>query len=304
MNCKIRWLFVILFPISFSAHGQLFRNEDTGLRIGIVANFGTHVNAIGLDLSSYYRYEFMQANGGVLFRWNFQQLGERNSFFETRISVGANGMFGPRQTMQDEYIRDSYFSDTRNYGLGYNYLWYLDMANSSQRSGVLYARIREFDVHMENDFLAGQGKDRFRTGLLYLQYRLEDVHFYSFVTLWTGDTEGVNRRNDRPELHPNGYKDLRLTIHGETSHGIAGAGMRYFLPYGNTAHLSFGYDAEQIRHFFQNVLIHNKHFTPKAWRKPNAHYPMLNYEGVPALEKSDIRKGRFFMQGGMNYWGY
>lgn len=304
MNFK--WLIVSLCFISSAYQGntQTISNDQAGIRVGISANFGSHINALGIEISGYYQYEFTQANNGYLFRWNFEHFGERKSFFETRISLGLNGMFGPRENEPDFFISDYFFLDTRNYGLGYNYLWYLDRIKSSQRSGALYGRIQNFDFIMENDFLGGQGKDRFRTGLLHLQYRLKDVHFYSFVQLWTGETEGTRRKQDKPNLHPNGYKDISQQTFGKTSHGILGLGIRYIMPFGNTAHLSLGYDHESIRHFFQNVLIHNKHFTPKAWRKPNAHYPMLNTLGIPAKEGDELRESRFYLQGGLNYLGY
>lgn len=304
MNCKR--IIALGFALStvFGGKTQHLFRDDAGIRIGLSASFGTHINAIGLEVSGYYQYEFLQANNGYLLRWNFEQLGERNAYFETRISLGMNGMFGPRKNEPDFFVGDYFFLDTRSYGLGYNYLWYLDRVKSSQRSGAMYARIQNFDIIMENDFLAGQGKDRFRTGLLHLQYRLNDMHFYSYIKLWTGDTEGINRKEDKPDLHPNGYKDISQQTHGKTSHGIVGLGVRYILPFGNVAHLSLGYDHERIRHFFQNVLIHNKHFTPKAWRKPNAHYPMLNTLGLPVQKDDELRTSRFYLQGGLNYLGY
>ena len=304
MNYRLFLIICTLFFISFYGRSQYFFREETGVRIGISASFGTHVNAIGLEISGYYQYEFMQANNGYLLRWNFNQIGKRKSFFEARMMLGLNGMFGPKTDNKDFFVHDYFFSDSRNYGLGYNYLWYFDQVMSAQRSGAMYARVKNFDVIMENDFLGGQGKDRLRTGLLHFQYRMDEVHFYSFIKLWTGNTEGVVRIGDRQEMHPNGYKDLSGQVHGKTSHGIVALGVRYLLPFGNVSHLSIGYDHEKIRHFFQNILIHNKHFTPKSWRKPNAHYPMLNEQGLPALKDDTLRSPRFYLQGGLNYLGY
>jgi hypothetical protein len=304
MNFKSIATAFLFFAFLIEGKTQVISNNQAGFRVGISANFGSHINALGIEFSGYYQYEFLQANNGYLLRWNFEHLGARKSFFETRIALGVNGMFGPRESQPDFFINDYFFLDTRNYGLGYNYLWYLDRAESSQRSGALYARIQNFDIIMENDFLGGQGKDRFRTGLLHLQYRMNNVHFYSFIHLWTGETEGTPRRQDKPDLHPNGYKNISRQTHGKSSHGILGLGVRYLMPFGNSANLSVGYDDERIRHFFQNVLIHNKHFTPKAWRKPNAHYPMLNNAGMPAEEDEELRDSKFYLQGGLNYLGY
>ena len=60
---------------------------------------------------------------------------------------------------------------------------------------------------------------------------------------------------------------------------------------------NMGIDAEQVRNFFQNKLVHELFFSPKKGRwRGGADLPMIDSEGKMYLYKKDqkIRPGRFY----------
>ena len=282
---------------------QFFERDNFGIKLGLEFDFGLHSNRLGIGMSSFYQYDLVQTNISYSFRFNFNNLGGRSSFLTHKISTGVGGVFGNRNAIENFNIQEYYFHGDRNYGLSYHYIWYLDNVNSSQRSGGFHSRIQNFNFIIENDFFAGLGQDQLRTGSMSLIYRQELVHYFTQLHLWTGKTLETPRKKDKTNLYPNGYKDLSNNEFGKTSHGILSIGSNFLLPFQNVATASIGIDAEQIRNFFQNKLIHDKNFTPERWRKPNAHYPMLNEEGYPVSSKSEIRSALFYLQIGLNKGG-
>lgn len=300
MNFKNGILITLFVFFLKSTFCQFIEREKFGVKLGLELDFGTHSNRLGFGMSSFYQYDFVQANISYSFRFNFSNLGGRSSFLTHKISTGVGGVFGNRNSVENFNIQEYYFHGDRNYGLSYHYIWYLDNVNSSQRSGAFHSRIQNFNFLIENDFFAGLGHDQLRTGSISLVYRQEYIQYFTQLKLWTGITEETPRKNDKADLYPNGYKDLSSNNFGKTSHGILSVGSYFLLPFQNVASASIGIDAEQIRNFFQNKLIHDKRFTPKRWRKPNAHYPMLNEEGYPVKDKNDIRSALLYLQVGLN----
>jgi hypothetical protein len=64
-----------------------------------------------------------------------------------------------------------------------------------------------------------------------------------------------------------------------------------------------GIDAEQIRNFFQNKLIHDSKLLPLNWNDvKNPHIPMLCADGCPYTyhDGQKIRKPRLFFQSWLN----
>lgn len=297
----MKGIFVLLlfFQINFG-FCQLIQNDNWGLQIGLSANFGTHINQFGVKIQGYYTEEFVQINAGNLFLINASNLANRKNFIENRINVGAVLLAGKRGSMPT-FIFDGLNHQTAyDYGLAYNYLWYLDNSDSYQVSGGFGFHIKQFSLLIENDLLAGNGRDRFRTSFTQLNYHNEMINIKLNTQLWTGETWGtkLKRRDENPYL--GGYKDLRNTLYGRNSHGILSLGIDYYLFFGNSLSATLGIDSEVLRNGLQNRFMHDKPFIPKRWRKPNPSYPMLDENGLLVHDKNEVKKSRFYFQFGLN----
>ena len=56
---------ILLFP--FALHGQDYFKDHFGGTVGLTVNFGTHINAVGINLKGYYTDYFAQLNGTTTF---------------------------------------------------------------------------------------------------------------------------------------------------------------------------------------------------------------------------------------------
>lgn len=289
---------LLFFPIF--AIGQSFSNQRLGASVGLLINVGTHVNSIGLSVNTYYKDYFYQVNAGSSFTFNLTSYGGRKKFWESRNSLGLILLAGKKQVMPDFQLNGLLHNTSYNYGLGYNYIWYFDNAQTSQLSGGWAAHIKSFSVLFENDVFGGQAKDRFRTGHLAFTYRDNDFKFATGLYLWTGET--ANSIWDKTPLEncPSGFRILEDLPYGKTSHGILYGGLTYNVGYGQFAHFKTGIDSEKIRHAFQNRLIHDLLFLPKSVERNTPHYPRLDKEGCPVFEDSLVRKSKFYLQFGAN----
>lgn len=133
---------------------------------------------------------------------------------------------------------------------------------TSQQTGMISAGYKSFKAKFDNDVL-GDGGDRFRTSGVRAQYK----DYMVGLNMFTGD----------PGLNP---RDRRRTQLGGDPHGT------YVATNGNDPDkfrfggLFFGYkeyragvNSEQIRHFFQNRLIHDTFGAP--------HFRVLNNKWNP-----------------------
>lgn len=279
---------------------QLIQNNNWGLQVSLTANFGTHINQFGVKVQGYYTEEFIQINAGNQFLINASNLANRQDFIENRINIGAVLLAGKRSSTPT-FIFDGLNHQTQfDYGLGYNYLWYLDNSDSYQVSGGFGFHIKQFSLLIENDIFSGNGRDRFRTSFTQLNYHNEMINIKLNTQLWTGETWGteLKKRDEKP--YPVGYKDLRNTLYGRNSHGILSLGIDYYLFYGNSLSAAIGIDSEVVRNGLQNRFMHDKPFIPKRWRKPNVTYPMLDKFGLPIHNNADARKNVLYFQFGLN----
>lgn len=300
MRRSVFILLLLVFAQAKFGYSQLFRHDTWGLQICLTANFGTHINQFGLKVQGYYVYEFVQLNAGNQFLINASNLANRKNFIENRINVGAVLLAGERNSTPT-FILDGLNHQTKyDYGLGYNYLWYLDNADSYQVSGGFGFHIKQFSLLVENDIFSGNGRDRFRTSFTQLNYHNDMINLKLNTQLWTGETWGTKLQNLEDNPYQKGYKDLRNTLYGRESHGILSIGIDYYLFYGNSLSALVGVDSETIRNGLQNKFMHDKPFIPKKWRKPNVHYPMLDKFGKPVHKKNACKKERFFFQFGFN----
>ncbi|WP_234369126.1 polymorphic toxin type 23 domain-containing protein [Brumimicrobium mesophilum] len=281
-------------------NAQKWNDDQWGIQVALTADLGTHINQIGLKVQGYYKYNFAQLNFGNHLRFNATHFGGRKKYLTQRINTGIVILSGGENSRPQLIYDGLNHQSEHNYALAYNYLWYIDNAGSSQRSGGFGFHIHQISLYIENDLFAGSGRDMYRTSHASASYH-DDLYNFSLNTqLWTGDTRGTRLQNTQDSIYVLGYKDLSATHYGKTSHGILSLGFDHQINYGNHVSALVGIDSERIRHGLQNRFMHDKKFVPMRWRKPNVNYPMLNSEGFPVHYKEEAAPAKFFMQFGLN----
>lgn len=282
------------------ADAQFQADVQLGLQVGLVADFGSHVNNLGVQLSAYYSDYFYQFNASAQLKWNFTGYGDRKAFLENRNAVGLV-LLGGKKDLEPDFQLDGLNHQTRfSNAIAFNYLWYYDQAGTSQRSGAWGLHVNYFSLLFENDVFGGQAKDRFRTGILQAGYRYKSWKFFSNLYIWTGQTAGSTWIKGAFPGAPNGFRSLEDLPYGKTSHGIWSFGFNHALPGQQFVTFKTGIDSEQIRHFFQNRLTHDLILFPKSMQRNTPHYPRLGPDGCPVFDRSDIRPNRFFFQTAVN----
>ncbi|MEY3235955.1 MAG: hypothetical protein RI883_56 [Bacteroidota bacterium] len=293
-------IFLLLFLIPLYSFGQTFKADKFGLSVGLLINVGTHVNNIGISLNSYYQDHFYQINAGSTITFNKTSYGKRKNFWESRNSLGLLILGGKKEMLPDFQLNSLLHNSTSNYGLGYNYIWYFDNIKTSQLSGGWGIHLKSFSLLLENDIFGGQGKDRFRTGHITMNYRMKDFKVTAGLNIWTGETANSTWNKGTFDKCPSGYRELENLPYGKTSHGILYGGLTYNLGYGQFTSMRIGVDSEKIRHSFQNRMMHDLIFLPKQIERKTPHYPRLDEFGCPVFEDSSVRKSKFYYQHGIN----
>jgi len=289
-------LYIFLFIFSTNSFSQTFSNSHFGLSTGIIVTIGSHINAIGLNLKTYYTDYCYQINIGSSIVYNLNSYGERKKYWETRSYTGFV-LLGGKKTNSIDFQLDG-LSHQTNYqnAIGYNYIWYYDNAGTSQRSGGFSLSLNKIGIYFENDVFGGQAKDRYRTGHLMVTYRDRQYKIGTGIYLWTGETDGAKWNKTTSSDCPYGFKDLSELPFGKTSHGILYGSLIANLPFGQIAQIKIGLDSEQIRNSVQNKLVHDLTFLPKSVKHNTPHYPRLNEHGYPVFTKGEMRKNKLYLQ--------
>tara|TARA_B110000305_G_scaffold67445_1_gene75597 strand:- start:7 stop:903 length:897 start_codon:yes stop_codon:yes gene_type:complete len=288
---------LLIFFSPFLSFGQGYFNHHFGGSIGISANFGTHINSIGMTLSGYWTDSFVQLNIKSALHFHVKNLGGRKKYFEARTAFGAVLLAGKKEKDTIDFQLDGLnHQTTYNFGLGYNYILYHDNIKSTQSSGGFAVHVKNLSIYHENDVFAGQGRDRFRTGQFHFAYHYRDYKFGVGVKMWTGETRGGKHVDFVNDKIRGGYKTLDHLPYGKTSHGIFYSSFSYNLPHKQDAFVKIGIDSEEIRHAIQNRLIHDLIFLPKSVKHLSSHYPRLDEFGCPVFEKKTRKKDRFYFQ--------
>lgn len=138
----------------------------------------------------------------------------------------------------------------------------------------------------EDDLFAGGIRDEFRTGSFLAQYRHQDFQYtLNFFTGWTGRRGKVTLDSNYPSR--NGYMDMSESLYGYVSAGLISAQVQYAGDYGQIYQGNVGIDAEQVRNFFQNKLIHRLFFSTKNGRwRGGSDLPMISSNGDMYLYKT------------------
>ena len=209
--------------------------------------------------------------------------------------VGIVGTFGPKMTSPNPFVHELSNQTGRAYSIGYSWNFYLDNAQTSQITATFGFGIWDFRMAIENDFLAFRNQDKYRTGVMSLFYRINNTQFGLQHAAWTGDpyAEGTSRKYDDTYPSKYGYRDMTNAPYGNFSAGIVSAVVEQSIGYGQYLGASIGIDADQIRNFMQNELIHENIILK------NPHIPMVDTEGKQYLHNDDNQKIRpplFFLQ--------
>lgn len=281
-----------------------------GVSAGLSFSFGTHVNRIGLSASAYYTYAFAQVNAGVRGYYNFQSFGLKENGLELQLSSGFQLGFGRKVDDRNPFIGQAENNLLQDYSIGYDYLIYLDKFNTSQTAGILSANVLDMKFATQNDLFGfGDGwRDRFRTGAFILEYRYQNFKFGISSTLWTDDYTVCRKVTDSDYPARFGYKTDKKCKYGGLCLSTLGLRANYlipnnYVPLNQNIQMDIGIDAEQVRNFFQNKLIHDHYPIPvKLIKRSPCHYPMQAEGGGQYLylEGQQIEKPQFFFNFGAN----
>ena len=284
------WLLIFLILLVPSA----FLGQDLQGRVGIVAVLGHPVTRMGLMGELSLTGEIYQVFTGAGLHYNFRQYGPPAKGWELQSRLGFALGFGPPEH------RPGFVP--RTYVAGYTLNSYLDQIKTSQFTGAFLFQGGPVSFEMENDaFSLIHPGDQFRTGAFRLGFIRGDWQAEGVVALWHGQTKGEGINRQQLPSYPGrwGFRDMSGGLYGNYSNGVAMLRVSKALPYGQQVFAALGVDAEQVRHFFQNHLIHDLRFFPAKWTTVrNPHYPMLDTEGCPYLylEGQEVRRARIVWQ--------
>ena len=288
-------LFFLVFP--FLSVGQTYFKDHVGGTVGLIVNFGSHVNSIGINIKGYYTDYFIQVNAGSTFYLHHSSYGGRKYFWENRNALGLVLLAGKRTSKVDFQLDGLSHQTAYDYGIGFNYLLYFDNKGTSQTSGGFGFHIKDVSIYHENDVFGGRAMDRFRTGHFYVSYLYNDFKFGSGINLWTGDSQQSEWQRTPLEGVPAGFKDITKNPFGKTTHGDVYGSAIYNLPYGQDVSLRLGFDSEQARHIVQNRLIHD---SGRFVGRSAPHYPRQDKDGNLVFGTDQVRPAKPFIQFGTN----
>ena len=266
----------------------------------ISLKFGTHNISAGIEAAVSLSYKRALVHLSNRLHYNFKALGTQKKGFELRTEAGVNYLYKSRK--KEKY---KYFLNNTNYNnqIGYSRIWYFDQFGTSQKSGTIRWVNQTFQYEFENDFLAFKGGDKFRTGALYFSITGPKNSFFIKNINYTGDPYGGNIPVIENEHFKYGYKDMRKATFGNKSIGTLSLGWQNHQFNNYHFGVEVGIDADQIRNFLQNKLIHDNPLVNRPQKGiTNPHIPMLCTDGTPYFyaDGQQIRKPKFYINAFLN----
>jgi hypothetical protein len=296
MRFKI-YFTAFIFPFHFASLSQTFTWKNTGLNIGAHLAAGTHFNRIGFSCNAFFVRKNFQLNPGFKFYYNSRNIGPSEKYIEFVPSLGFLFSFGKTDSTKN-YFTDILTNQTlKRNSFGYCFNYYINHIHTSQPTGTFTLGLGNFQFIGEDDVFAGGIRDEFRTGSFLDQYRQGNFRYgINFFTGWTGK-RGIH--TDDPNYPSrNGYMDMSHSLYGNVSAGLLSAQVQYTNHSGQLYQANAGIDAEQVRNFVQNKMVHRFFFSPKKdkWRG-GSDLPMLDTKGNMYLYKKDqkIRPARLYV---------
>lgn len=266
-------------PVVSNNHLKLY------IQAGITFNLGSIVNRTGFYINSNLVYNNIQVS--CYFLGTYSCSGYGAPFSGEEYILKATFLFGYEKHQSEALPTYKLNYTNRVNSLAYSYLRYFDKRNSSQVTGIILLEFDEFIFSTENDIFAKKASDKFRTGAFKFAYSINNYQFHISSKLWTGNPRGTPKVREGNYPSRFGYRDLSESRNGKYSHGVLCIGINRQY-YNSLYSAEIGIDAEKVRHFVQNKLIHDMYFIPKKWNKAkNPHYPMLQPNGEPFLFKQN-----------------
>jgi hypothetical protein len=260
---------------------QVFCGTNWGFNIGAVTALGNKFQRVGFTFQTYYYYNFAQVNAELRIYHNFKNLGPVKQYDELVASAGLVFGYGVKNEQHNPFL--SIISNQTKYtnSVGYSYNLYFNKIKTTQQTGIIALQFNKISLISENDIFARPSLDRFRTGAFLIQYQYKNLYQFAVnCTMWTGQM-GNKINNDK-----GCYMDTTAGVYTNYSHGLLSAQFKMALDGGQNLQANIGVDAEQVRNFVQNCLIHDMIFIPKKWNKSkNCHIPMLDTENNQYLYK-------------------
>jgi|688.fasta_scaffold00769_42 hypothetical protein len=255
-------------------------NGKFGFNLGVNFALGTHFQRIGFNVNGFLVANHIQLNSEARLYFSFKNLGPSVIYPECVLSQGIVFGYGKKVGYFNPFINSISNQTYYNSSFSYSYNWYFNNIKTKQVTGIIAIQAGEFTLITENDILAKQVLDRFRTGAVLLQYQYEDyVQVAVNCTMWTGQM-GKSTPIYKNEVFWKCYMDTTNGIYNKFSHGLLSAQTKINVGFGQTIQFNAGIDAEQVRNAIQNNLIHDLKFIPKKWNKAkNCHIPMLDTNG-------------------------
>jgi hypothetical protein len=270
---------------TLQAQAQLFYNTNQGFNIGLVSALGNRFQRIGFTFQTYYYYDFAQINAEVRVYHNFKNLGPPGQYNELVTSAGLVLGYGVKRTEHNPFI--SVVSNQTNYthSIGYSYNVYFNKIKTTQQTGIIALQFNKLSIISENDIFARPMLDRFRTGAILVQYQYKDLYQFAVnCTLWTGQME--HKVTGDKDLPFSAYMDTTRSVYANYSHGLLSGQFKMALNNGQNLQGNIGIDAEQVRNFVQNSLVHNVLLGPKTFHQSkNSYIPILDKNGNQYLYK-------------------
>ena len=259
-------------------------NGNYGISAGLSLSVGTHINHAGVFFRSYTQLaDHLEWNNELRLSYFYRNLGPKKHYPELQFSTALLFGYGPRD------IKINYFaskiSNLTGYknSIAYAFNLYFNTIKTNQQTGSIMFSFGDFYIIHENDLLARPILDRFRTAGIQLAYCYQQFRFAVTQYNWTGMLG--NHIKDSLYPSPAGYLDTTGHRYGLLSHGILCLSAEYYqAEFNQQMKFAAGIDAEQVRNFIQNKVVHDGCIFPEKWRnKNNYHFPMIDSKGEQYL---------------------
>jgi len=284
---KIKFiLFLILIGSNTPIFSQKKSDTNFGFNINITCAIGTHLQRVGVASVFFYYYKNFQISARADYHYNKKNYGVPLPSNEFQISVAALFAYGKQDSNFVNYSNYLQNHTNKKYSIAYSYKYYFDNIGTTQPSGALFLQIQKFELITENDLFGKPSADKYRTATGKLIYRNKNYSISLNTLMWTGVTRGCPRIKNSNYPSRWGYKNLSNNKFGRYSNGILSLQLETYenKVFKDNFRADIGIDSEYIRHFFQNILIHDMYMFPKKWNKAqNPHFPMLTETGEPYI---------------------
>lgn len=258
------------------ARAQTYSSNNYGLNVGAVTALGNRFQRLGVTLQTFYYSGFAQFNTEVRVYHSFKSPGPARQYNDLVVSAGLTLGYGEKQTRLDPFLGTVSNQTKYTNSIGYSYNLYFNKIKTTQQTGIIALQFHQLSIITENDIFARPTLDRFRTGAILVQYQYKDQYLFGInCTLWTG------QMGNKVRYSRGCYLDTTNGVYTNYSAGLLSAQFKVALNNGQTLQANAGIDAEQVRNFVQNRLIHDV-----INKSKNCEIPMLDAVGNQYLYRA------------------